>query len=176
MYYRYFSPATSNDANRRKLASNILNLYKQYNLDGIDIDWELLKGKPRACWHAHVGDDEGGRRTSSTPHHFLIATLAQPRPTYISYVPPLNIFYTRFCCISYSFTHAFNRSVVLSYDSMFYSYYTMCFLLFSQYKYRPACTTIPQSSSRWLWYVKSLIYFRFHLYWCNSRVVYFIRS
>ncbi|KAH8105920.1 glycoside hydrolase family 18 protein [Cristinia sonorae] len=37
---RYFSPATSNDANRKKLAANILALYNQYNLDGIDIDWE----------------------------------------------------------------------------------------------------------------------------------------
>jgi len=38
--YRYFSPATSSDATRKKLASNILTLYQQYNLDGIDIDWE----------------------------------------------------------------------------------------------------------------------------------------
>ncbi|TCD60185.1 hypothetical protein EIP91_010599 [Steccherinum ochraceum] len=37
---RYFSPATSSDATRRTLASNILALYNQYNLDGIDIDWE----------------------------------------------------------------------------------------------------------------------------------------
>lgn len=37
---KYFSTACSNAANRQKLADNILGLYNQYHLDGIDIDWE----------------------------------------------------------------------------------------------------------------------------------------
>ncbi|KAI0796747.1 glycoside hydrolase superfamily [Abortiporus biennis] len=37
---KFFSPAVSTSANRQTLASNILDFYKQYNLDGIDIDWE----------------------------------------------------------------------------------------------------------------------------------------
>jgi chitinase len=38
--YRYFSPAVATNASRAEFAGNILQLYYQYNLDGIDIDWE----------------------------------------------------------------------------------------------------------------------------------------
>ena len=38
--HRYFSTASSTSANRQKLANNILALYNQFQLDGIDIDWE----------------------------------------------------------------------------------------------------------------------------------------
>lgn len=37
---RHFSPAVSNDANRHTFVSNIVDVYTQYCLDGIDIDWE----------------------------------------------------------------------------------------------------------------------------------------
>ncbi|KZO98006.1 glycoside hydrolase family 18 protein [Calocera viscosa TUFC12733] len=36
----YFSAAVSNDANRHTFVQNIANMYSQYDLDGIDIDWE----------------------------------------------------------------------------------------------------------------------------------------
>ncbi|KZT62911.1 glycoside hydrolase family 18 protein [Calocera cornea HHB12733] len=36
----FFSSAVSNDANRHTFVQNIANIYGQYNLDGIDIDWE----------------------------------------------------------------------------------------------------------------------------------------
>ncbi|KAI0375555.1 glycoside hydrolase [Pilatotrama ljubarskyi] len=37
---RYFSPAAASAQNRATLASNILALYTQHGLDGIDLDWE----------------------------------------------------------------------------------------------------------------------------------------
>ncbi|KAH9951662.1 glycoside hydrolase superfamily [Amylocystis lapponica] len=37
---RYFSTAVSGPQSRQTLATNILALYQQYSLDGIDIDWE----------------------------------------------------------------------------------------------------------------------------------------
>ncbi|OAX44534.1 glycoside hydrolase [Rhizopogon vinicolor AM-OR11-026] len=37
---RYFSQAVSTPINRQIFVNNILDVYKQYNLDGIDIDWE----------------------------------------------------------------------------------------------------------------------------------------
>ena len=40
LLHRYFSTASSTSANRQKLANNILDLYNQFQLDGIDIDWE----------------------------------------------------------------------------------------------------------------------------------------
>ncbi|EJU06236.1 glycoside hydrolase [Dacryopinax primogenitus] len=36
----HFSAAVSSDANRHTFVQNIANLYHQYNLNGIDIDWE----------------------------------------------------------------------------------------------------------------------------------------
>lgn len=36
----YFSAATSTARNRKTFANNILKIYNQFNLDGIDIDWE----------------------------------------------------------------------------------------------------------------------------------------
>ena len=38
--YRYFSPAVSTPQNRQLFANNLLKAYQQFNLDGIDIDWE----------------------------------------------------------------------------------------------------------------------------------------
>ncbi|KIY49336.1 glycoside hydrolase family 18 protein [Fistulina hepatica ATCC 64428] len=37
---KYFSPAVASEQSRRVFAANILSLYTQFNLDGIDIDWE----------------------------------------------------------------------------------------------------------------------------------------
>lgn len=37
---RYFSNAVATPQNRDVFANNILDIYKRYNLDGIDIDWE----------------------------------------------------------------------------------------------------------------------------------------
>ncbi|KAK7060515.1 hypothetical protein VNI00_001280 [Paramarasmius palmivorus] len=37
---RYFSSAVASEANRRTFANNIANVYRDYGLDGIDIDWE----------------------------------------------------------------------------------------------------------------------------------------
>lgn len=37
---RYFSQAVSTPANRQIFVNNILSVYQQYDLDGIDIDWE----------------------------------------------------------------------------------------------------------------------------------------
>ncbi|TFK92187.1 glycoside hydrolase family 18 protein [Polyporus arcularius HHB13444] len=37
---RYFSPAVATPQGRSTLANNILVLYREFNLDGIDIDWE----------------------------------------------------------------------------------------------------------------------------------------
>ncbi|THG97608.1 hypothetical protein EW026_g4420 [Hermanssonia centrifuga] len=42
---RYFSPAVSNAQNMQTFATNILATYNQFNLDGIDIDWEY-PGQP----------------------------------------------------------------------------------------------------------------------------------
>ncbi len=40
IYYRYFSPAVATASSRQTFAKNIVAIYKQYALDGIDIDWE----------------------------------------------------------------------------------------------------------------------------------------
>lgn len=37
---RYFSTAVSSSKNRKTFANKILNVYNQFDLDGIDIDWE----------------------------------------------------------------------------------------------------------------------------------------
>ncbi|KAG8890569.1 hypothetical protein FRB98_007123 [Tulasnella sp. 332] len=37
---KYFSTAVSTSANRKTFVANILKVYKQYDIDGIDIDWE----------------------------------------------------------------------------------------------------------------------------------------
>lgn len=37
---RYFSTAVSSSKNRKTFANKILSVYKQFHLDGIDIDWE----------------------------------------------------------------------------------------------------------------------------------------
>ncbi|CAE7226628.1 unnamed protein product [Rhizoctonia solani] len=37
---RYFSDAVSSDAKRRELVTNTIQMYKKFNLDGVDIDWE----------------------------------------------------------------------------------------------------------------------------------------
>lgn len=37
---RYFSDAVKNEANRKTFVANILAIYTEFNLDGIDIDWE----------------------------------------------------------------------------------------------------------------------------------------
>lgn len=37
---RYFSDAVASPQNRDIFINNILDVYKRYNLDGIDIDWE----------------------------------------------------------------------------------------------------------------------------------------
>ncbi|PIL37075.1 hypothetical protein GSI_00767 [Ganoderma sinense ZZ0214-1] len=37
---KYFSSSVATSENRAVLANNLLTLYRQYNLDGIDIDWE----------------------------------------------------------------------------------------------------------------------------------------
>ena len=37
---RYFSPAVSTTVSRQTFALNILAAYQEYDLDGIDIDWE----------------------------------------------------------------------------------------------------------------------------------------
>ncbi|PCH41122.1 glycoside hydrolase family 18 protein [Wolfiporia cocos MD-104 SS10] len=37
---QYFSPAVADDASRQTFVQNILAVYEQYGLDGIDIDWE----------------------------------------------------------------------------------------------------------------------------------------
>ena len=40
----YFSAAVSNDQNRQAFANNIATVYSDYNLDGIDLDWEYPGG------------------------------------------------------------------------------------------------------------------------------------
>ncbi|KAG8716073.1 hypothetical protein FRC11_009698 [Ceratobasidium sp. 423] len=37
---RYFSDAVSSDANRHEFVKNIVQMYQNFNLDGVDIDWE----------------------------------------------------------------------------------------------------------------------------------------
>ncbi|CAE6412290.1 unnamed protein product [Rhizoctonia solani] len=37
---RYFSDAVSTETNRHELVKNTVQMYKKFNLDGIDIDWE----------------------------------------------------------------------------------------------------------------------------------------
>ena len=39
--FRYFSPAVSTSQNRQTFVNNILTVYNQFGLDGIDIDWEF---------------------------------------------------------------------------------------------------------------------------------------
>ena len=39
-HYRFFSPAVATKASREAMSRNILQIYRQYNLDGIEIDWE----------------------------------------------------------------------------------------------------------------------------------------
>ena len=39
-FYRHFSAAVATEGNRKKFASNILDAYHRFSLDGIDIDWE----------------------------------------------------------------------------------------------------------------------------------------
>jgi len=38
--HSHFSQAVSTDQSRKIFAANILTVYNQYNVDGIDIDWE----------------------------------------------------------------------------------------------------------------------------------------
>lgn len=40
IHRRYFSPAVATTTSRQTFAKNIVAVYKQYSLDGIDIDWE----------------------------------------------------------------------------------------------------------------------------------------
>ncbi|THH32949.1 hypothetical protein EUX98_g1250 [Antrodiella citrinella] len=63
---RYFSPATSSDTTRKQLATNILNLYRQYNLDGVDIDWE---------YPAQQGDSANAVSPSDTANYLLFLQL-----------------------------------------------------------------------------------------------------
>ncbi|KAK0206361.1 hypothetical protein DFS33DRAFT_1272855 [Desarmillaria ectypa] len=58
---RYFSGAVSNEASRKVFASNICNIYDQYNLDGIDIDWE---------YPGHIGES-GNQVSPSDSANFL---------------------------------------------------------------------------------------------------------
>ncbi|CUA69068.1 Chitinase 4 [Candida albicans SC5314] [Rhizoctonia solani] len=37
---RYFSDAVSNDVNRHELVRNVIQMYRKFNLDGVDVDWE----------------------------------------------------------------------------------------------------------------------------------------
>lgn len=39
-FYRHFSAAVATGVNRKKFATNILDTYNRFSLDGIDIDWE----------------------------------------------------------------------------------------------------------------------------------------
>jgi len=39
-FYRHFSAAVATEGSRKKFASNILDAYNRFSLDGIDIDWE----------------------------------------------------------------------------------------------------------------------------------------
>ncbi|KAG2042312.1 glycoside hydrolase family 18 protein [Suillus americanus] len=53
----YFSKAVSTPANRDTFINNILATYKQYNLDGIDIDWEY-PGQPGRQGNTESPSDE----------------------------------------------------------------------------------------------------------------------
>ncbi|KZT26865.1 glycoside hydrolase family 18 protein [Neolentinus lepideus HHB14362 ss-1] len=53
---KYFSPAVANDVNRVVFVNNIVKVYNQYNLDGIDIDWEY-PGQPGQEGNIWTHDD-----------------------------------------------------------------------------------------------------------------------
>ena len=65
-FFRYFSSATSTPSSQRTLASNLLNLYNQYSLDGIDIDWE---------YPAQQGDKSNVVSSSDTAHYLSFLKL-----------------------------------------------------------------------------------------------------
>ena len=50
---RYFSLAVQNDTSRHTFVDNIVDIYHEHNLDGIDIDWEYpgTKGHPQNLVH-----------------------------------------------------------------------------------------------------------------------------
>lgn len=56
--FRYFSPAVATEDTRKKLAINIRRLYDQYELDGIDIDWEY-PGQEGGPGNQHTPEDTG---------------------------------------------------------------------------------------------------------------------
>lgn len=58
---RYFSTAVATPANRQKFSQNILGIYKQYHLDGVDIDWE----------YPGQEGNKGNRVSSSDTANFL---------------------------------------------------------------------------------------------------------
>ena len=58
---RYFSTAVATTANRRRFSSNLLALYKQFHLDGVDIDWE----------YPGQGGNDGNRVSPSDTANFL---------------------------------------------------------------------------------------------------------
>ncbi|KAG0709756.1 glycoside hydrolase superfamily [Suillus ampliporus] len=53
---QHFSRAVSTPTNRETFVNNIYSTYKQYNLDGIDIDWEY-PGQPGRPGNSESGDD-----------------------------------------------------------------------------------------------------------------------
>src|ERR1700742_3581864 len=54
--YSHFSPAVANEANRQMFTDNILSVYRKFDLDGIDIDWEY-PGRQGASGNEINGDD-----------------------------------------------------------------------------------------------------------------------
>ncbi|KAJ7068394.1 glycoside hydrolase [Mycena amicta] len=62
----HFSSAVSSSQNRQLFAQNIANLYKQYQLDGIDIDWE---------YPGHQGAGNNGVSPSDTANFLLFLQL-----------------------------------------------------------------------------------------------------
>ncbi|TFK56000.1 glycoside hydrolase family 18 protein [Heliocybe sulcata] len=67
---KYFSPAVANDANRDVFVNNIMKVYNQYNLDGIDIDWEY-PGQPGQEGNIWTHDDSA--------NYFLFLVLLRSR-------------------------------------------------------------------------------------------------
>ncbi|KIY74088.1 glycoside hydrolase family 18 protein [Cylindrobasidium torrendii FP15055 ss-10] len=56
---KHFSDAVSNDENRHTFVKNIVTIYEQFGIDGIDIDWE---------YPGHKGDADNTVSTLDTPN------------------------------------------------------------------------------------------------------------
>ena len=79
---RYFSYAVSTPANRQTFVSNIIAVYNQYELDGIDIDWEYPGRGGESSHGVSPADSENmllflQQLRSALPKDAIITTTAQ---------------------------------------------------------------------------------------------------